>query len=226
MALLVISTSDNSITDTRVNPNGLLNQDDGEISADSVELGGITTPEGAKPLFSTTNLPIFATSGEPVYEGVVTLPDNIDGYQIVGEATITIDWSSSGISDLDSCSHWADNSGSVIGWGYGNGGLANDNYTAWWTGDNTSAGPETIALITSANARSSKETSPFQYKVHLNFYGDASSGTPTATVTITRGTVTLSKTITPSTNQGEAATISDPAVTITFAADGTPTSIA
>lgn len=226
MAELILSTSDGSITNTEVDSsNYLLNEDDGEIVIGERSFGGIEDdPEGAAPLFSTTDVPIFALTGEPVYEGMVIEPDDFDGYSVIGECQITIDWSASGLSDLDSCSHWSDVS-ATIGWSYGNGGLNNNNYTAWWTYDNTGSGPEKIALLTSANLRSTLESSPYQYKVHLNFYGDASGGTPTATVTITRGTVTLSKTITPSTNQENAATISDPYVTITFDSDGIPTAI-
>jgi len=226
MSTLTISTADGTITNTEVDSAGLLNSNDGSVSAAPVAIGSVTIPSGAKPIFGAAGIPLFSTSGVPVFESVIDETDNIDGYQVIGEATITIDWSASGISDLDCCAYWADNSGSLIGWSHGSGGLANDNYTAWWTGDDTGNGPETIALLTASSRRSSKETSPFQYKVHLNFYGNGLGGTPAASVTITRGAVTLSKIITPSTNQGQAATISDPSATITFSSDGTPTTIA
>ncbi|MDD4101855.1 MAG: hypothetical protein PHU80_04395, partial [Kiritimatiellae bacterium] len=113
-----------------------------------------------------------------------------------------------------------------IGWSHGHGSLADDNYKAWWTADDTGSGPESIALMTTAARRSTLESSPYQYRIHLNFYGYTGSGTPTATVHVTFAGVTISKTITPGTNASTAATPSDPYVTITFAADGTPTSIA
>lgn len=226
MSTLTISTADNTIINTVVDNNtGLLTPDDGNVDAGSFSAGGVTIPEGAKPIYGSAGVPLFSTAGLPLYESIVKESDDPDGYQVIDEATITIDWSASGIGDLDCCAHWADNSSHQIGWSHGQGGLWDDNYTAWWTYDDTGGGPETIALLTHPNARSSKESSPYQYQVHLNFYGDASSGTPTATVTITRRGVTLSKTITPSTNQGQAATISDPAVTITFDASGKPISI-
>lgn len=225
METLTISTADGSITDTQVDSGGLLNSDDGSVGIDSRSIGSVTVPEGAKPLYSADNYPIYSLSNVPVYESIIEESDDLSGYQVIGEATITIDWSSSGLSDLDCCAYWSDNSGYKIGWSYGNGSLWDENYRAWWTGDDTGNGPEQIALLVTAARRCPAESSPYQFKVHLNFYGDSSGGTPTATVSVTVGSTTLSTSITPGTNQGNAATTSDPYVTITFASDGTPTAI-
>lgn len=227
MADLILSTADESIIDTPLDTNTyLLVETDGQIVIGARSFGrSDDDPSGAVPLYSTSGVPIFSTSGVPVYEGIIIEPDDLDNYQVIGECQIIIDWSASSRKDLDCCAYWADNSGYFIGWSYEpHGGLADDNYTAWWTGDDTGDGPEKIALLTSSSRRSSKESSPYQYKVHLNFYAEG-SGTSTATVTVTKGDVTLSKTISPSTNQGQAATISDPSVTITFDYSGKPISI-
>ncbi len=227
MAEIIISTADGTIIDTEIvyvsgqpnEDNGLLNEDDGPVEINDESLGEPIIPDGAKPLYSTSGVPIFSTSSFPLYESIIEEATNLDGYNVLGEASITISWS--GI-DLDCCAYWSDNSAYKVGWSYSSGSLGNPDYRAWWTGDNTDAGPEKIALLVSPTRRCPAESSPYQFKVHLNYYG---TGGGSATVSVTFGDVTLSTTITPATNAGDPATTSDPYVTITFAADGTPTSI-
>jgi len=227
MAEIIISAANGNLTETPV-ASGLLADDDGPVTIDPVSLGeSIPGAEGEAPIHSSCGYPLFAADGAPLHAAIVTdIPESdFSGYHVIGETEITIDWSASGIEDLDCCAYWADNAIAKIGWSYGHGSFADDDYKAWWTADNTGSGPEKIALLTTAARRSTKETAPYQYRIHLNFYGYNGHGTPTATVTVRFGAATLSRTISPATRSGAAATPSDPFVTITFAADGAPTSI-
>lgn len=230
MSTLTISTADGTITDTQIGSGGLLNSDDGGIGVNSVSIGSEETveiPTGARPLFAVSGIPIYSSSGVPIFESIIKAAkesDNLDGYQITGEAHIIISWSGSGYSDLDCCAYWSDNAAYKIGWSYGKGSMSNSNYRAWWTADNTTAGPETISLITTPTLRCPAESSPYQFKIHLNFYGSG-SGTATANVKIIFGETSLNTNITPSTNFEKEATTDDPYVTITFASNGMPTDI-
>lgn len=226
----ILSTADGTIIRSGIS-GGLLSADDGAITIDNISKGGYTPGAvGDKPLYATIgtpNVPIYSTTNVPIYETIMieTPGSDLSDYWVAGEAIITISWDQTSRRDLDCCCYWADNSDHKVGWSWGNGSLADDNYKLLWTGDNTGLGPEYIHIYTTAARRSTKESSPYQYKVHLNFYGSA-SGTPTATVYVTFRGLTLSKTIAPATNSGQKATESDPYVTITFANDGTPISIA
>lgn len=228
MAELILSTTDGSIPSTTV-VSGLLAADDGNVTINPLTLSGTQIIPGIVPIFSTSNVPIFSTSGIPLHAAKIIKKkeSDLDGYIFIGETNIIIDWSASGRPDLDCLAYWSDNSGYSIGWrpvGNGNGSLGDKNYRMYWYSDNTALGPEHITLITTPGLRCPAEQSPYQYKIHLNFYATG-SGPSTAKVTVNFGDTSIFKVITPSTNEHQPATTSDPFVTITFAADGTPTSI-
>jgi hypothetical protein len=222
-----LKTSDGSIVDTPIT-SGLLAEDDGQvIIGDYLEV-----TEGTKPIFADigtgADSPLFANVGDsigkPLFAAIVEeeqepeAPGSISGF-----AYIEINWSSATIEDLDCLGYWTDLTAQQLGWNY-SAGSVNDPFKAVWQGDNTGAGPEYIQVGVDGNEATGVETRT--YKIHLNFYGYRGSGSSTARVTVTYGGVSLYKTITPSTNSGKAATVSDPSVTITFNADGTPASIA
>lgn len=231
MTETILSTIDDSIINTAVSDTSrLLTDDDGDVTLDGIGLGGVTVVEGYLPIFSTTGIPIFSTTGIPLHAAVVTKKKESDlsEYTVVGESLITISWDQIEYDryNLECCAYWLDNQSYKVGSTYGHGSIGNDNYGAYWTGSTANWGPEYIALLTTSDRRCSAESSPYQYRVHLNFYGNPYGSTNnTATVTVDFGATTLSKTIYPSTNTDQPATPSDPFVTITFAADGTPTSI-
>lgn len=228
MVELILSTIDGSIPQTTL-ISGLLAEDDGSVTVDPLTLSGIEIIPGVVPIFSTSGVPIFSTSGVPLHAAKIIKKkeSDLDGYTFIGETNIIIDWSASGRPDLDCLAYWSDNSGYSVGWrpiGNGNGSLGDKNYRMYWFSDNTASGPEHITLITTPGLRCPAEQPPYQYKIHLNFYAPG-TGPATAKVTVNFGDVSISKVITPSTNEQHPATDSDPYVTITFASDGTPTDI-
>jgi len=192
-------------------------------------LSGIEIIPGVVPIFSASGVPIFSTLGIPLHAAKIIkkTESDLDGYTFIGETNIIIDWSASGRPDLDCLAYWSDNSSYSVGWrpiGNGNGSLGDENYRMYWFSDNTASGPEHITLITTPGLRCPAEQPPYQYKIHLNFYAPG-TGPATAKVTVNFGDVSLYKIISPSTNEQQPATDSDPYVTITFASDGTPTDI-
>jgi len=239
MATLTISTADNSITDTEVgSSSGLLNSDDGSVGIDSVLVGGVTIPEGAKPLYSTTGVPIYSVSSVPVYESVIEEEDDLDGYTVVDQVGILITGEvntpgASGISVPPYVrAYWSDYSTYPIGNNISKGSLGDPDYRmrGTWNSYQFSGTRQDILLLVSSTYRNTHESSPYNFKVHLLYqesrWSNYTSISGTVTVLI-NGSIILTKTITPSYDSNrQAATTSDNYVTITFSSDGTPTAIA
>lgn len=225
----VLKTEDGSIIDTPAT-SGVFNSDDGPIKIDDYLT--ITVEEGDQLIFanigsssgSLLHGDIGAGENALLHEAIITEteegetkpPSSISGF-----AYITISWDGAGYEDLDCCAYWTDLTAQKIGWSY-SAGSVNDPFKAVWQGDDRGTGPEYIQVGVDGNEATDVTT--LTYRIHLNFYGPG-SGTATANVEVTYGGVTLDKDITPNTNRSSKATTSDPYVTITFNANGTPASI-
>lgn len=139
-------------------------------------------------------------------------------------ANIAIEWSEWGGKDIDICGYWlAHTSGKM---GYAHTSAKQDLSTAWksmWKGDNTGSGPENV-LVHVANDELGDSTVERQYRIHFNHYGQAASS-PHVRVTVNGNGKTLSKVCSAATRRGNAASTSDPYVTITFDESDTPIAI-
>ena len=137
-------------------------------------------------------------------------------------ATITISWASYGGKDLDICGYWVDQPGVKVGYSHGSGSTGST-YRSRWKGDNTRSGPEYVLVGVNENDIASGVTTR-KYRIHFNYYKTAGSPAK-ADVTVKANGVTKRRTSSASTHKGNAASTSDPSVTITFDSDGTPISI-
>lgn len=137
-------------------------------------------------------------------------------------ATITISWASYGGKDLDICGYWVDQPGVKVGYSHGSG-STDSTYRSRWKGDNTGAGPEYVLVGVNESDIASGVTTR-KYRIHFNYYN--TPGSPAkADVTVKANGVAKHRTSSASTRSGNAASTSDPSVTITFGSDGTPIGI-
>jgi len=184
-------------------------QDVATLACDDAEYGGKSLLHGSDgyPLYNSTRTALL-------YKDPMPTPDPPS--PIADFAIITISWT--GTTDLDICAYWTDVPATTVGW---NNNAAGASPAIQWQGDNVGLGPEYINLGVTAATRLAGVTT-YTFRIHGNFY---SGGTGTANVEVTFGATTLNKDFTPSSHTAQKATTSDPYVTITFAADGTPTAI-
>lgn len=162
-------------------------------------------------LHGASGMPLYGKNGTILYSTPITMSVNV-----------VISWS--GGKDVDICAFYSHGGGSV-GFSHGSSINVGDGFTANWSGDNTSGGPETISLSYSGS-NGLKDKS---FEIHANWYsvgtdsdGNELSGGGPATVTATDSKgKSLSFTIMPGTSKRRAAQAGDPGVRINFNFDGT-----
>ncbi len=140
------------------------------------------------------------------------------GTPVTMSASIVVSWVDG--NDCDLCAFYTHRPDSKVGWSYGSE-IANtgDGFSATWGGDNTSGGPETLALAYSGAVRIGGR----RFEIHLNWYNtgaDHSGGDATITATDASG-ATFSYTFAPSHSKQKAANAGSPGVAIVFNYDGT-----
>lgn len=157
-------------------------------------------------------LPLYGKNGTILYRTAISMTCNI-----------VISWT--GGNDVDICAFYSHNASLSVGYGHSGSINLDDGFTATWSGDNTSGGPETVDLAYSG----SQGLGGKSFEIHANWYsvgtdgeGNEQSGGGPATVTATdaKGN-TKTYTIMPATSKGRAAQSGDPGVRINFNNDGT-----
>ncbi len=220
----VIDTSHDVVFDPRI-PQGL---EAGTEDHPESPLADIDTLTATKCVYAGRAL-LYGAAGDPLYDsshvGIIyrgtVLPEEPPPAPPPGPsvdyALITVSWGS-GIH-LDVIAYWTDVPGVTVGWTVdaGNPGAA----IVMHNQDNVRLGPEHITLGVTAASRLAGVTT-YTFRVHFNFWGGSGSG---AEIEVRHGAVTLNKAVSPSTNFHVPASKSDPYVTITFNAAGTPLSI-
>ena len=160
-------------------------------------------------------LPLYGRNGTILYAQPVSM-----------SVSIVISWE--GGKDVDIYACFDAVSGAV---GYSHGSSINaDGFTASWSGDNTSGGPENVSIGYSGNRSS---LAAVHFDVHANWYsvgtdseGNEQSGGGPATITATDSAGNVkSYTLMPGTSKHRAATAGDPGARLNFNANGTLKSI-
>lgn len=166
-------------------------------------------------LCGRAGLPLYGRNGTILYAEPVSMA-----------VDIVISWT--GGSDVDICACF-DVVGGSVGYSHGDT-ISGDGFTANWSGDNTSGGPETVRIEYSGNRSSLADV---HFDIHANWFsvgtdseGHELSGGGPATVTATdaKGN-TKTFTIMPGTSKHRAANTGDPGVRLNFNVNGTLKSI-
>ena len=129
---------------------------------------------------------------------------------------IEVSWT--GGSDIDICGFYTHYPSASVGWTHGSSINTGDGFTASWSGDNTSGGPENVSLAYSGT----RGLADRSFEIHANWYstGSGSGGDVTVKATDANGTV-KTLTFTPAHTKSKAAQPGDPGVRINFNFDGT-----
>lgn len=175
---------------------------------------GLRVPEGkGKLIIWDVGTDYKQKYSEKMKVNVVAVPaDNPETWAIV-----TISWAAFGGRDLDVCGYWVDRPDVKVGWSYSTG-STDSAYRSTWRGDNTGSGPEYINIGVVPGEMLDGVVDR-RYRVHCNYYGSAGNACK-ATITVTCGGISKSKTITVSNRNGNKALTSDPCVTISFSDNG------